>query len=326
MRRHRGLVIDSIISIISSFRMIRRLLACCAAVLLAQPAIAAEPIPVIAGNTVLHDLAARIGGEAFTVSSLLGPGVDPHAYQPVPDDVRRLSAARVIILNGMGFEGWFQPVAREAALADRVVLATRGIAELTMAEACAGHGAGHAATHHHAHQVPDPHAWNSLRMGIVYVENIRDALVTAAPEAAAGIRARADALVDELHRTDAWATAQIAAIPRARRIIVTNHEALAYFARDYGFSVRSLTTALESGEPSAAHLAEIIAFIRAQQVPSVFLEHGTSPRLIEQIAAEAGVRVAAPLHLDGLGAVDGPAATYVGMFRSNVDAIVAALR
>lgn len=291
----------------------RPVLLCVLAVILG----ASEPIPVITGTTVIADLATRIGGERFAVSCLGRPGVDPHAYQPVPDDVRRLAAARLVIINGLGFEGWFENLAREARFAGTVVVATAGIVPLTMGDE---HGHGHGAA------VPDPHPYNSIRQGLRYAENIRDALIAADPTGAEGLRARAAALIGELRRTDAWATARLAAIPRAQRTIITNHEALAYFANDYGFTVQAPNTALEDSQPSAKQLAGLVAHIRQQGVKGVFLEYGANPKLIEQIAGEAGVRVGAALYLDGVGPPGSPAASYVGMFRSNVEAICAALQ
>lgn len=278
--------------------------------------VAAEPIPVITGHTVVNDLAIRIGGERFAVACLLRPGVDPHAYQPVPEDVRRLAAARLVIINGLGFEGWFEQLATEARFAGTVVTATAGI--LTVPTRCAH-------DHDHGTDVPDPHPWNSIRQGVRYAENIRDALLLADPSGAEGIRTRAAVVIDELRRTDAWAIARLAAIPKGQRKLVTNHDALAYFARDYAFTVLSPDSALEDGQPGAKQVAGIIAFIRQQGVKGVFLEAGSNPKVIEQIAAEAGVRVGAALHLDGLGPPDGPAGSYIGMFRSNVEAIATAL-
>lgn len=290
---------------------------------LAWAAVAAEPIPVITGTTVIADLTARIGGGRFAVTCLGRPGVDPHAYQPVPDDVRRLAAARLVIINGLGFEGWFEKLAAEARFAGTVVVATAGIVPLAMGEGGCG-DPGH--DHGHGAAVPDPHPYNSIRQGLRYVENIRDALVAADPAGVEELRARATDLLGELRRTDAWATARLAAIPRAHRTIITNHEALAYFAKDYGFAVQAPNTALEDSQPSAKQLAALVAHIRQQGVKGVFLEYGANPKLIEQIAAEAGVRVGAALYLDGVGPPDSPAASYVGMFRANVEAICAALQ
>ena len=277
--------------------------------------LAADPIPVIAGSTIVHDLATRIGGERFAVTCLVRPGISPHGYQPVPDDVRRLAAARLVVINGLGFEGWFENLAAEARFAGTVVVATAGITTLDTP----GHD-------DHGHDATDPHPYNSIRQGVRYAENIRDALLAADPQGADGIRVRAAAVIDELRRTDAWATAELAAIPRGQRKIITNHDALAYFARDYGFEILALGTALENSQPSAKQIAELAAFIRKQGVKGVFLEQGKNPKLIEQLAAEARVTVGAALHLDGVGAPGTPAGSYVGMFRANVEAILAALR
>lgn len=280
----------------------------------------ADPIQVVTGNTVVHDLATRIGGERIAATCLLRPGVDPHAYQPVPEDVRNLAAARLVVINGLGFEGWFEGLAKEAGFVGTVVVASAGIRPLEMAHD--DHGHDHHG-HDHAHgAVADPHAYNSIRHGVRYAENIRDALIAADPSGADGYHARTASLVAELRQADAWATVQLAAIPKAQRRIVTNHDALAYFAADYGFQVLSPHTALEDSQPGAQRIAALAAFIRAQGVKGVFLESGRNPKLIEQIAAEAGVRVGAHLHLDGAGT----GLDYIGSFRANVTAIVEALR
>ena len=281
---------------------------------------AADPMLIVTGNTIVHDLTLRIGGDRISASCLLQPGMDPHMYQPVPEDVKKLAAAKLVIINGLGFEGWFEGLAKEAKFAGPVIVATAGIA--TVPSLCRAHGHDH----HHHHDVPDPHPWNSIRQGVRYAENIRDALAAADPAGAEAIRARAAAVIDELRRTDAWATAELAAIPKGQRKIVTNHDALAYFAKDYGFEVLSPNTALEDSQPSAKQVADMVACIRTQGVKGVFFAYGKNPKLIEQIAAEAGVRVGPGLYLDGVGPLDGPAGTYVGMFRHNVQAIVATLR
>jgi zinc/manganese transport system substrate-binding protein len=276
---------------------------------------AGDSMRVVTGNSVVHDLALRIGGDRISTTCLLRPGIDPHAYQPVPEDVRNLAAARLVVINGLGFEGWFEGLAKEAGFTGTVVVASAGIMPLAMAHEDHGHEHAHAA-------VADPHAYNSVRHGVRYAENIRDALIAADVAGAEGYHARSAILIAELRQADAWAIVQFAAIPRAQRRIVTNHDALAYFAADYGFEILSPNTALEDSQPGAQRIAALAAFIRQQGVKGVFLESGRNPKLIEQIAAEAGVRVGAQLHLDGTGA----GLDYIGSFRANVAAIVEALR
>jgi zinc/manganese transport system substrate-binding protein len=286
---------------------------------------AADPIPVVTGNTIVHDLALRIGGDRISASCLLQPGVDPHEYQPVPEDVKKLAGAKLVIINGLGFEGWFEGLAKEARFSGILVVATAGVVPLRM------RGGDHADQRTPGGGeadglVDDPHAYHSLALGVRYAENIRDALSAADPSASESYRTRAMAVIDELRATDAWAKRQFAAIPKAQRKIVTNHDALQYFAAEYGFEILAPNTALEDSQPSAKDIAALVDVIRAEGVTGIFLEFGKHQRVIEQLASEAGVRVGAELYLDGVGPPGGPAATYLGMFRSNVEAIVTALR
>lgn len=284
----------------------------------------AEALPVITGNSLLLDLVQRVGGARVTASSLVPPGVDPHAYQPVPDDLRRLAAARIVVINGLGFEGWFDRLASEARFAGTVVVAAAGIVPLP-AESGAAHDHG---AHDHAPTAvaDDPHAFTSARLLVRYAENIRDALVAADPDDAAGHRSRADALVSDLRAADAWATEQFAAVPRSRRVLVTDHASLAYLAADYGLRLITPRSTLDEGQPSARRVAEIVAAVRRAGVSAVFIEAGRNPRLVEQIASEAGVRVGGRLLVDALDAPGTPGGTAVGAFRHNIDAILSGLR
>lgn len=289
----------------------------------------AEPLRVVTGNTIVQDIAATIGGETVAATCLQQPGVDVHAYQPVPADVQRLAAAQVVVLNGLGFEGWFEGLAKEAGLTATVVIASRGITPLPMASGGHDHGHHDHAHHDHGHDektVDDPHAFNAIANGVRYAENIRDALIAADQAGAAGYRTRAETYIAELRTADAWARKEFSAIPRARRKVVTDHDAMQYFAKEYGFTIVAPNTALVDSQPSAKDIAAIVAFIREQGVKTVFLEAGKSGKVIEQIAAEAGVRVGDRLHVDGLGPAGSPAGTYIGAFRHNVTAILDGLR
>lgn len=286
----------------------------------------ADPMPIVTGNTIVHDLTLRIGGDRISASCLLQPGMDPHMYQPVPDDVKKLAAAKLVIINGLGFEGWFEGLAKEAKFAGTLVVATKGLVPLKMKDDEHEHaGHGHEAKGSDG-LVDDPHAYNSIANGVRYAENIRDALSAADPAGTESYRTRAVAVIDELRATDAWAKKQFATIPKAQRKVITNHDALQYFAKEYGFEILAPNTALEDSQPSAQDIAALVQFIRTNGVKGVFLEFGKNQKVVEQVAKEAGVQVGAELYLDGVGPVGGPAATYVGMFRANVEAIVTALR
>ena len=295
---------------------------------------AADPMPIVTGNTIVHDLTLRIGGDRISASCLLQPGMDPHMYQPVPVDVKKLAAAKLVIINGLGFEGWFEGLAKEAKFAGTLVVATTGLVPLKMKDDEHEH-AGHAQTDKQEHAghakgadglVDDPHAYNSIANGTRYAENIRDALSAADPAGTESYRTRAAVVIEELRATDAWAKKQFASIPKPQRKIITNHDALQYFAKEYGFEILAPNTALEDSQPSAQDIAALVQFIRTNGVKGVFLEFGKNQKVVEQVAKEAGVQVGAELYLDGVGPAGGPAATYVGMFRANVEAIVTALR
>ncbi len=296
---------------------------------LAGAAAAAEPLPIVAGSTVVADLTRQIGGAHVSVHSLVAPGIDPHTYQPTPDDAKRLATAKLVVLNGLGFEGWAEGLLKESHYAGTVVEAAKGVDLLQMdaeeeAEAEADAHPGHA--HVHGEKVTDPHAFNDPLNGVKYAENIRDALTALDAANSAEYQKNAAKVVAELRQIDAWAKKEFAVLPPEARKLVTNHDAMQYFAKQYGFAISAPQTALEDSTPSAKELAELVTFIKAQKVKGVFLEAGKDPKLIEQIAREAGVKLGADLWLDGLNTPGTEQATYQGMLKSNINAIVAALK
>lgn len=287
---------------------------------------------VVTGNTVVQDITTTIGGTRVHATCLLQPGIDPHSYQPVPADVKRLAEAKLVIINGLGFEGWFEGLAKEAGFSGTVVIATTGITPLRMQ-------AEHDHDHDHEHdskpsadtssdhgQVDDPHAFNSILNGVRYAENIRDALIAADGAGADLYRTSARSYIAELRKADASAKQQFATLPKNQRKLITNHDALYYFAKEYGFEILAPNTALEDSQPSAKELAELVDFIKQQGVKGVFLEFGKNDKIVNQIAKEAGVNIGAELYLDGVGPAGSSSATYLGMFQTNVARILAGLR
>ena len=291
---------------------------------LADDVVAADShLKVVTGNTIVQDIVLHIGGDLVASTCLLQAGVDPHTYQPVPEDAKRLSAAQLVIINGLGFEGWFAGLAKESGFKGIVVVATTGIETLKMDAEHDEHENGAA----HAHgKVDDPHAFNSIANGVRYAENIRDALITADAPHAEQYRTRSVTYIANLRKVDAWAKKEFSVLTRNQRKLITNHDALQYFAKEYGFEILAPNTALEDSQPSAKDVAELVTFIKAQQVKGVFLEFGKNDKVIRQVSAEAGVAIGNELYLDGVGPVGSPANTYVGMFTSNVNNIVNGLK
>lgn len=289
----------------------------------------AGPIPVVASFSILGDMTARIGGERIALRVIAGPDVDAHGFQPRPSDVVALRDARLVVRNGLGFDGWMDRLIRSAGFRGPVVTTTEGIAPLAMA--AHGHGHGHGHSHgggdaRSSRRVPDPHAWQDLRHGQAYLRSIATALVAIDPAGEAIYRANAEAFVARLATLDAWVRAQIATVPEARRKVVTSHDAFGYFGAAYGVEFLSPQGVSTESEPSAAEVARLIRQIRSQRIAAVFMENMSNPATLRRVAAEAGVQIGGRLFADALSGPDGPAPDYEAMFRYNVGLMVPAMR
>jgi zinc/manganese transport system substrate-binding protein len=288
----------------------------------AQTPTAGQPLPVVASTSVIGDLVHNVGGDAIQLTTLIGPGVDAHTFDPAPADLVTLDHAAVVFENGLGLEPWLDQFFESTQPAGKRVVVTEGIEPLP-----AG-AEGAESTDEHAQGASDPHVWHDVANAIVMVENIRQALDDADPAHAATYDANAAAYMAELQALDSWVREQVATLPPERRKLVTNHDTLAYFANAYGFEI--LGTALgsistEVGDPSAQKIVALVGEIDSAGVCAIFAENVANPDLMDSIAAEAGVVLAPPLYTDALGPPDSPGGTYVGMMRSNVTTIVEAL-
>ncbi len=312
--------------------MYRRSLLCLPALLLAgrSAAQAPGPLPVVASFSILGDMTARIAGDRIALRVIAGADVDPHGFQPRPSDVAALRAARVVIRNGLGFDGWMDRLVRAAGFRGPVVTATDGITPRAMAAHAHSHSHG-GADRRQPHSVgprgvPDPHAWQDLRLGQAYVRTIAAALVAADPAGEATYRTNAEAFAARLVTLDAWVRAQIGAVPEARRKVVTSHDAFGYFGAAYGVEFLAPQGVSTEAEPSAAEVARLIRQIREQRITAVFMENMANPATLRRVAAEAGVTVGGRLFADALSGPGGPAPDYEAMFRHNVGLLVPAMR
>jgi zinc/manganese transport system substrate-binding protein len=297
----------------------RRIVLATAALLLVQaPASAQEnsvqKLKVVATFSILADLAKNVGGERVAVSALVGPNGDAHVYQPTPGDAKTLGDAKVVISNGLGFEGWMARLVKASGTKAPMIVATKGV-KPRKAEVDQGHGHGEA----------DPHAWQSVANAKVYVANIRDALAAADPAGKGTYEANATAYLARLDALDAEVKAAVAAITAVRRKIITSHDAFGYFSAAYGVSFIAPQGVSTEAEVSAKDVARIITQIRKQKIPAVFLENVSDKRLLERIGAESGARIGGTLYSDALTDENGPAPTYLDMMRHNVKQLAAAL-
>jgi zinc/manganese transport system substrate-binding protein len=304
----------------------RRVLLALGLGLLAAPAWADGKLPVVASFSILGDMTQRVGGERIAVTTLVGPDGDAHVYEPGPADAKAVAAARVLVVNGLGFEGWMDRLEQAAGFKGVEAVASAGIAPLSMAEADeAGHD-DHDHDHDHGHDGVDPHAWQNVANAQAYVRNIAAALERADPEGAAVYRANAQAYLAELEALDAEIRAAMTAIPAPQRVLATSHDAFGYFAAAYGVTVLAPQGMSTESEASAADVAGLIRQIKADGVRAVFVENITNPRLLEQVSRETGAAIGGVLFSDALSPPGGPAATYVDMMRHNGGTIASALQ
>ena len=300
--------------------MLKRLsLAAAAAVLcLSTPALA-EPLKVVASFSILGDMVREVGGDAVAVTTLVGPDGDAHVYQPSPADAKAVAEADVVILNGLGFEPWGDKLLKASGTKAAVAKAAQGVKPRQM-EAEEEHG-----QHGHGGKVTDPHAWQDLANGKLYVANIAKVLAAARPAEAGAIAARADAYAKRLTDLDAWVRSELGTISKASRKIITGHDAFGYFGAAYGVAFLAPVGISTEAEPTPQEVAKLVRQMKAEKVKAVFIENMSDPRLVEQLAKDSGGVVGGTLYADALSAADGPAATYEAMFRHNVTALKSAL-
>jgi zinc/manganese transport system substrate-binding protein len=281
---------------------------------IAPPADAQETLKVVATFSILADLAKNVGGERVEIATLVGPNGDAHVYTPTPADAKKLAEAKLVILNGLGLEGWMGRLVKASGTKAQTVIASMGIKTRKMED-----------EDHPGRLVTDPHAWQSIADAKIYVTNIRDGLIKADPAGKGTYDANAAAYLARLDSLEKEVRAAIDKIPGDRRRIITTHDAFGYFGAAYGVEFISPEGVSTDAEPSAKEVARIIAQIRRQKIPAVFMENISDPRLMQQIVKETGAKVGGTLYSDALSEVNGPAGTYIDMMRHNVKQLSLAL-
>lgn len=263
---------------------------------------------VMASFSILADMVREVAPAAFDVDALVGAGDDAHAFQPTPSDGRRLARADLVVVNGLGFEGWIDRLVRASGYRGTVVVASRGVQPRQ-------------GGHHGA----DPHAWQDLAHAQRYGRNLADALSVRWPDHAADVQARAADYLRRMAALDARVREDLDAVPRARRRVITAHDAFGYFGAAYGVDFLAPRGWTTSSEPSAAAVGRLIRQVREQRVSALFLENISDPRLMERIAKETGARIGGTLFSDALSGPDGPASTYLKLFEHNARTLTRAL-
>jgi zinc/manganese transport system substrate-binding protein len=288
-------------------------------VFLAPPALATEPIRVVASFSILGDLVHNVGGNRVTVSTLVGANGDAHSYQPRPSDSEKIKKANLVIINGLGFETWADRLIKASNYKGKRLVAAKGVSALRGSTEHAGHSHGH---NHAAH---DPHAWQDMENVKKYVTNIRDALTEVDPEGGATYQANTEAYLSQLVTLHSEIKATFASIPNAQKKVITSHDALSYFGDAYGIVFHSPQGMSTDAQASAKNIATLIKQIKEEKITALFVENMSDQRILQQIASETAVKIGGTLYADAL-ASTGEASTYIGMMRHNTRLIAEALR
>jgi len=282
-------------------------LVCLALAIAIHPARSDDRIKLVASFSIIGDLVRNVAGDRADVTTLVGPDSDVHVYAPTPADARTVADARLVVVNGLGLEGWLPRLVQSAGSKAAIVTASAGIAPLKLGSTA------------------DPHAWQSVANAEIYVGNIRDALIAADPAGGPAYRANAEAYLAKLDRLDREVRDAIAKIPPDRRKLISTHDAFGYFADAYGVRFVAPVGVSTESEASARDIAGIITQIRREKIPAVFLENISDDRLIRRIAAETGAKVGGTLISDGLTGEKGDSPTYIALVRHNIKALTGAL-
>lgn len=272
------------------------------------------PLNVVATFSILGDFAKNVGGDRVSATTLVGQNSDTHVYTPTPADAKKIADAKLVIVNGLGLEGWLPRLVKSSGSKAVTVVATKGITARKIEDG-----------HSHDPADADPHAWQSVPNAKIYVANIRDALVAADPVGAEAYKANATAYLAKLDALDRDVREAVAKIPPERRSVISTHDAFGYFAAAYGIKFIAPQGVSTESEPSARDIAAIISQIKKQKIPAVFLENVSDPRLMRRIAAETGANIGGTLYSDSLTDEKGPAPTYIDMVRHNIKALTSAL-
>lgn len=267
---------------------------------------AAEKARVVTTFSILADITREIGGDDIQLTNLVGADADAHVFEPAPAQVR----ADLVIANGLGFEPWLERLLANGEARGTRIDASKGVVPMTVLE--------------HDQRLVDPHAWQSLGNAEIYARNITQALVQLVPARAAAFEARRDSWLGRLGALRQSIAPRLMALPPERRRVLTSHDAFGYFAQEWRLQFLAAQGVSDAAEPSAAEVAGLIRQLRAEGVRAIFVENIRDARLVKQIAEEAGARVGGTLYSDAL-AAEGPASTYLGMYRQNVERLLQAL-
>ncbi|MCK1699564.1 zinc ABC transporter substrate-binding protein [Bradyrhizobium sp. 144] len=305
------------LSIRARFRVV---LASVSILLGASTAGAEDRIKVVATFSVIGDMVANVAGDKVDLVTLVGPAGDTELFNPSLADGKNVAEAKIVFMNDLNdqFEPWLEPLLKQVKFSGAKIIVSRGAKTHTSTEERGPRSK-------FGEEEIDQHAWLDPKNGVIYVRNIATALAKSDPGNAAEYRARADAYIKELQAVDAWAKAEIAALPAAKRRVLASHDSLQYLAKAYGITLLSINGWTNNSEPSAAELARLTRQIQQEGIHALFLDSITDPRAMQQVAKETGASIGGTLYGDALSKPGEEADTYLKMLRHDVTALKAGM-
>ncbi len=264
---------------------------------------------VVATASIFADMAENIAGGHLTVKTIVPVGGDPHIYEPTPGDSRLIASADLILKNALTFEGWLDGLIASANTNAKVVTITKGIDAIY-------------SKHKNS---SDPHAWMSAANGLIYIENIKNALVEFDPANREVYEFNYGVYRKQLEELDAYIAEQIKKIPEKRRILITSHDAFEYYGRRYGLRLESVLGISTDAEAQTSDMVRLANVIRENGVPAVFIETTVNPKLLQQIATDNKASIGGKLFSDSIGDKNSDAPSYYQMLKYNTDTVVKAL-
>lgn len=265
---------------------------------------------VVATASIFADMAEVIAGELVDVKLIVPIGGDPHTYEPTPRDAQLVAGADLIIKNGLTFEGWLTELIDNSGTKAQVKLITEGIKVI---ESLTYKGSS------------DPHAWMDVSNGLIYIKNIKDALIELDPDNSDIYEFNYKAYRQQLEDLDKFIEEQIRAIPKEKRILVTSHDAFQYYGRRYGVRLESILGTSTDADVQVSDINRLNEVIKSSGIPAVFIESTVNPKLLKQLATDNHIKIGGSLYSDSLGDKESPAPTYYDMLKYNTTTIVNAL-
>ncbi|KAL0981915.1 metal ABC transporter substrate-binding protein [Haemophilus influenzae] len=263
---------------------------------------------VVTTFTVIQDIAQNVAGDAATVESITKPGAEIHEYEPTPKDIVKAQSADLILWNGLNLERWFERFFQNVKDKPAVVV-TEGIQPLSIYEGP-------------YKDAPNPHAWMSPSNALIYIENIKNALVKYDPQNAAVYEKNAADYAQKIKQLDEPLRAKLAQIPEEQRWLVTSEGAFSYLAKDYNLKEGYLWPINAEQQGSPQQVRKVIDLVRKNNIPVVFSESTISAKPAQQVAKESGAKYGGVLYVDSLSAKEGPVPTYIDLLNVTVSTIV----